>query len=99
MDNADTWFTSLDLLLRALVTRYKIPHIFSIYEFLISVGEWLARTKKVEALENDFRTARDGAVETTTRLDEATEKVQVLEAAGLKVGDLENQKERMSPVC
>lgn len=54
--------------------------------FLASVIEVLSHLKKVDALGNDLRTARDGAAETTTRLDAATEKVPVFEA------DLEKQK-------
>lgn len=55
----------------------KIPHIPSTSAFLASVGECSERAKKVDALENDLRTARDGAAETTRRIEAANENVQV----------------------
>lgn len=44
----------------------------------MSAGEWLVRAKKVEALENELRTARNALTENKTRLDEANEKANML---------------------
>lgn len=94
--------TSVDLLLRPLLTRYKIPHVPSMFAFFTTVGELLACVKKVDAMESDSQIAWDGAPETTTRLDVANAKVKVLttdlakqkrDVARLKT-ELTNEKNR-----
>lgn len=65
-----------------------MPPIPSTSALVASVGEWLACSSKVNAL--DLGMARDVVVEITTRLDDANEKVIVLEA------DLAKQKKNVA---
>lgn len=48
--NADTWYSSLELLLCPKLRWYKIPYIPSITEFITSVGVWLEGAVKEESL-------------------------------------------------
>lgn len=80
LSNAETWYTSLELLLRPLLHQYKVPDIHSMTEFFSAVHCCLDGAAKEQKLRKEVANERQATTDATTRATAAAANVKVLDA-------------------